>query len=181
MFIELGIKKAYRFSTTRFRNTNLFVSILIFKSGGDDGHGAVLCADEGAHFDGRLMCLADRLAPKDLRHKRAGEGVSRADSVCYSYFGSRQERGLGVREDITTLYTTSEDEHMKVEVIEHTTAGSLSREVIVTEHMLDDHEFFIVNLEHVAQMQRLFDDLFGVERLTEVDVKDSERIGWDST
>ena len=169
-------KKAHRFSTTRFHNTNLFVSILIFKSGGDDGHGAVLCADEGAHFDGGRMCLADGFATKDLCYERAGEGVSCADGVSDGDFGSRQEGCLSAREDITAVCSTSEDEHTKVEIIEHPTTSSLRREVVIAEHMLDNDEFFVVDFEHVTQMQGVLNNLFGIERLTEVDVEYAERI-----
>ena len=64
---------------------------LIFESGRDDGHGAVLGADKGAHFDGRLVRLADGFATKDLRHERAGERVSCSDGVCDGDLGGWKE------------------------------------------------------------------------------------------
>jgi hypothetical protein len=73
----------------------IFIYFLIFKSGGDDRHGAVLGADKSTDFYSGLVCLADRFASEDLCHERTGKGVPCAYGIGNGDLRCRQERGLG--------------------------------------------------------------------------------------
>ena len=71
--------------------------------GSQGGHGAVLGADVGAHLDGQLVGLGDRLAVEDGGAEGACERVAGADGVGHFYLGSLLEGHLATGEDVGAI------------------------------------------------------------------------------
>ena len=106
----------------------------------------------------------------------AGERITCA--YCVSHFNLRSglERHGARCEHIAAVGAAGEHEHVEVVLAEDEPALVLEIHSWITEHPADEHQFLVVNLQHVGALERLLDNLLGVEILTQVDVEDAHAV-----
>ena len=111
------------------------------------------------------------LAGKDGGAESTGEGVAGTYRVCHFHLW-RCEEGDGVGgEDVTAVDTARQHKHLQVVVRQYLAAFALNVQSGQGEETGEHHEFLVVYLQDVADLQRLLYHLLGVEVLTEVDVE----------
>lgn len=153
----------------------------------EERHGAALGADVGRDGYGFLMRLADGLAKEELGYESSGERISGTDGVSYLHFWGSDITLFGSREDIRADGTTGEDEHIQLVTRNEFAADTAGLHRVLRnefagngrfakKHGRYDIEFLVIDLEHIRPLKRFRDHFGGVPRLTEVDVKDLERI-----
>ena len=79
--------------------------------------------------------------------------------------------------DVASVYPTRQDKHFQVVFGQKNPALVLKVDAGISEHAAHGNQFFIVYFQYVATLERVAQDFFGVEALTQVDVEDAERVG----
>ena len=110
------------------------------------GHGAVLCADEGADTDGGAVGFGHGLAIEYAANKGAGERVTSAYGVGYGDLRRFLERYVTGGEDVGAVGAAVEHKHVQVVLAEDEPALVLDIKAGIAEHTTDEHEFLIVDL-----------------------------------
>lgn len=118
------------------------------------------------------MCLSDALALQDACHESACEGIASAYRISHFYLRSLYKRNFARGEHITAVYAAGKDEHLQIVLAQEEPAFILQVDAWITEDAAYGNQFFIVDLENVASLDALGDNLLGIESLTEIDVED---------
>lgn len=143
-------------------------SRLLCEFRGEDGHGSVAGADEGRGADCEGVGLGDRLPAQNRGDESGCEAVACSDSIGHLDLGCGLEGDVAGSEDVATVDTAGENEHLEVVLAEEDPALVLEVDAGIAEHARHRHEFLIVYLEDVAALHGVAENLFGVESLTEV-------------
>ena len=144
--------------------------------GGEGRHGACLSADVGGDLDSPLVRLSHRLSPYHTRHEGGSKGVPGSDGIRHLDL-RRRLVGHALRgKDVAAIDPAGQDQHPEVVPIEQGPALAPEVGTGVAEQPADDDQFFIINLQHVALLHRLIEDLLGKKSLPEIHVKDNQTI-----
>ncbi|CDB11952.1 unknown [Bacteroides sp. CAG:633] len=81
------------------------------------------------------------------------------------------------REDVAAIDATGQDKHLQVVLGQQNPALVLQVDAGIAEHTAHGDQFLIINLQNVAAAERIAQNLFRIETLTQVDVEDAQRIG----
>ena len=143
---------------------------------GQSGHCSVLGAHIGTHFYGNTVRLAYRFPLKNGCAERAGKGIACSHGIGHFHFRRFLKRHAARSENVATVYTAGEHEHIEIVLAENEPAFIFHIEPRITEHTANAHEFFVVYLENVAEFERFLYDFFRIKRLPQVDVEDAKTI-----
>ena len=146
------------------------------KLGGEGRHSACLSADVGREIDSPPVRLRDRHSPDDARHEGGGKGVPGSDGIRHLYLRGRLVGDIPRGEDVTAIDPAGQDQHPEVVQIEQGLTHAPEVGTGVAEQAADDDQFFIINLQHVALLHRLIEDLLGEKSLPEIHVKDDQGV-----
>ena len=107
-------------------------------------------------------------------HESACEGIACPHCISHFHLWSLYKRNFARGEHITAVYATGKDEHLQIILAQEEPAFILQVDARITEDAAYGDQFFIVDLEDVASLDALGDNLLGIESLTEIDVEDFE-------
>ena len=137
-----------------------------------DWHGSILCADVCRNLYCQFMCLSDALALQDACHECTCERITGTHCICHFYLRSLNKRNLTRSEHVAAVYAACKDEHLQIVLAQEEPAFVLQVDAWITEDAAYGNQFLIVNLEDVASLDALGDNLLGIESLTEIDIED---------
>ena len=120
------------------------------------------------------MGFGHGFSPEDACDEGGGEGVASADGVGHLHFRSGLEGYVSGSEDIAAVDAAGEDEHPEIVLTEQNPALVLKIYSGVAEHTADRDELLVVDLEDIAALHGVAEDVLVVESLPEVDVEDHE-------
>lgn len=146
-------------------------SRLLCEFRGEDGHGSVAGADEGRGADCEGVGLGDRLPAQNRGDESGCEAVACSDSIGHLDLGCGLEGDVAGSEDVATVDTAGENEHLEVVLAEEDPALVLEVDAGIAEHTADGDKLLVVDLEDVASLHGVAEDFLVVESLPEVDVK----------
>ena len=123
------------------------------------------------------MGLRHGLAVEDAAHERAGERVSSSYSVGHFDLRRFLEGYVTRSEYVTAVSATGENEHVEVVLTQNEPALVLDVKTGIAKHTADKHQFLIINLQDIATLERLAQNLLRIELLAKVDVEDLQAVG----
>ena len=118
------------------------------------------------------MSFLYALTLQDACHECACEWITGTYSVCHFHFRCLDKRNLARGEYIAAVYAAGKNEHLQIVLAQEEPAFILQVYARITEDAAYGNQFFIVDLEDVASLDALGDNLLGIESLTEIDVED---------
>ena len=120
------------------------------------------------------MCLSDALSLQDACHECTCEGIASAHRISHFYLRSLYKRNFARGEYIAAVYTAGKDKHLQIVLAQEEPAFVLQVDARIAEDAAYGNQFLIVDLEDVASLDALGDNLLGIEALTEIDIEDFE-------
>ena len=128
-------------------------------------HSTVLCADEGTDLNGGAMGLGHGLAVEDAAHERAGEGVAGADGIGYLDLRRFLEGDVTGSENVGAVGAAGEHKHVEIVLTQDEPALVLDVKTGIAKHAANEHQFLIINLQDIATLERLTQNLLRIELL----------------
>ena len=141
-------------------------------------HRSFLGTDISAYLYGQPVSFADGLPGKDGSGKGACEAVTCPDGIGNLHLGRFHEARQVGSKDIAAVHTTSQDDHVQTVLLEQTAASVFDGMTIKSEHLSDNLQLLVVNLQYVAGKQVVINDFFRIELLPKVDIKDFQAVLW---
>ena len=120
------------------------------------------------------MCLSDALALQDACHECTCERITGTHCICHFYLRSLNKRNFARAEYIATVYTAGKDKHLQIVLAQEEPAFVLQVDARIAEDATYGNQFLVVDLEDVASLDALGDNILIIESLTEIDVEDFE-------
>ena len=120
------------------------------------------------------MSFLYALTLQNACHESACEGITGTHCVCHFHFRCLDKRNLARGEHIAAVYAAGKDEHLQIVFAQKQPAFVLQVDAWITEDAAYGDQFLIVDLEDVASLDALGDNLLGIETLTEIDVENLE-------
>ena len=117
------------------------------------------------------MSLSYALALQDASAESTREAIACTNGIGNLYLWSLLERNLAWGEDVTSVHAASQHEHIKTILAENQPALILNVQTRIAEEATDGNQLLIVDLQDIATLQALTDNILVVEVLTEVDVE----------
>ena len=133
-------------------------------------------ADVGRDLYGNLVSFLYALAVQDGCAERPRERVASAYCVGNLHFRRVLEGRNAWREDIRAVGATGKYQHLQTIGRQNLLAGLAHVQTLVAEEMTEGYHLLVVNLQHVAALQRLLDNVLGEELLTQVDVENLQAV-----
>ncbi len=107
------------------------------------------------------MSFLYALTLQDACHESACEGIACAHRISHLHLRSLDKRNFARGEHITAVYTAGKDEHLQIVLAQEEPAFILQVDARITEDAAYGNQFLIVNLEDVASLDALGDNLLG--------------------
>ena len=142
------------------------------------GHSTILCADIGTDLYSYAVSSLQRFAVEDGCAERARERVASTYRVSNGHLRRLLERRQTRRKDVRTIGATRQNQHLQLIFCQHLLADATHIQIVIAIHALDDNQFFIVNLQDVAALQRLLNDILGIELLAQIDIENLQAVLW---
>ena len=120
------------------------------------------------------MSFLNALALQDACYESACEGIASAHRISYLHLRCLDKRDLARGEYIAAVYTAGKDKHLQIVLAQEELAFVLQVDARIAEDAAYGNQFLIVDLEDVASLDALGDNLLGIEALTEIDIEDFE-------
>ena len=139
-----------------------------------DRHGSILCADVCRNLYCQFMRLFYALTLQNACHECACEGIPSAHRISHFHLWCLDKRNLARSEHVAAVYAAGKDEHLQIILAQEEPAFILQVDARITEDAAYGDQFLIVDLEDVASLDALGDNLLGIESLTEIDIEDFE-------
>ena len=139
-----------------------------------DRHGSILCADECRNLYSQFMCLFYALTLQNACYESACEGIPSAHRISHFHLRCLYKRNFARGEHIAAVYAAGKDEHLQIVFAQQEPAFVLQVDARITEDAAYGDQFLIVDLEDVASLDALGDNLLSIESLTEIDIEDFE-------
>ena len=139
-----------------------------------DRHGSILCADVCRNLYCQFMSFLYALTLQNACHESACEGIASTHRISYLHLRCLYKRNFARGEYVAAVYTAGKNEHLQIILAQEEPAFILQVDARITEDAAYGNQFFIVDLEDVASLDALGDNLLGIESLTEIDIEDFE-------
>ena len=122
------------------------------------------------------MSLRHGLAVEDAAHEGAGEGVASAYGVGHLDLWRFLEGDMTGSENVGAVGAAGEHEHVEIVLAQDEPTLVLNVETGIAKHTADEHQLLVVNLQDVATLERLTQNLLRIELLAQVDIKDLQAV-----
>ena len=120
------------------------------------------------------MSFLYALALQDACYECTCERIACTHCISHFHLRSLNKRNFARGEYVAAVYTAGKDEHLQIVLAQEEPAFILQVDARITEDAAYGDQFFIVDLEDVASLDALGDNLLGIESLTEIDISHFE-------